>query len=669
MKNWVKLIVKNIIFLIILSLFFTLNSSAQQTNDSIINLSEKEMQKLWSLGDFPSLIEQYSLKLKEDSNNADALYNLGAINVELTTDLEQSLVHLEKVLDLEKQSEFPEFFYYLARSYHYNHRYFFALAAYNTYLYTLPEDKKNQETRREIEFFISKAENGTDLLEKDSTVFNRFVTLSDHRVLYFTEGLKYIEITNMGSPVNSAFSEYGPVIFSKQKMLLFTSRRKADTEADVYFDGQHYEDIYSSTENRGNWNKVVPVDSLDFFNDKLINSKDHEATVSLSEDEKTLLIFKENSIFLMQQDSNDVWSELEKVNKIIRQKLPYINGASISSSGNLLVVSATNPEDKENSHLDLFSISKNEDGKWGDLINMGTLTNTPYDETSPFIFDDSTIYFSSNSAASIGEYDVFISKKTNNNWQEPKNLGVPINSAYNEVNYSIGTDNSYAFLASDRPNGYGKYDIYRVTKGYDFQNQYAYRFAKSEDDDITSNNDEKSSDVNDSELAKNADSDSGSENNSTASVAVNRGADSNGSGSSIKGEGSGVNESNLSTLGPTGNSDAPLKPIKELRLYFDFDKSELGYGEKVRLNELIGFIKQNPKASIYISGHTDSKGNEDYNYNLSVKRAESAKSLILEKGVTNKIRTFGFGESAPFIKENSEENQAANRLVHIKLYE
>lgn len=479
MKTLNTHIITTLVVILLAPFILMAQSDSTKTDKS----SDKALSKAIRSGDVNTMIEGYKAKLKSDPDNADANYNLGAIYIESKRNLHEAETHLEKVLDQKKEGDYPEFFYYLARAYHYNHNYFFALAAYNSYLFSKEEGSIDKEFKKEIDYYISKAENGSDLIERDSSIFKRFVKLNSDRSLYFPEGIRYVDIQNLGPTINTMFSEYGPVVFTKDKMLVFTSRRKSKG-GEVYFDGQHYENIYSATLVNDNWSVVTPVDSSKYFNGSVKNTEDHEATVSLSQDENSLIIFRENTILLTERDEDGKWSDLEKASKVVHQKLPFMNGATISSDGTLMIVSATNPEDPENEHLDLYMLKKDSTGEWAKYENMGAPVNTVYDETSPFILNDSTVFFSSNSIESIGEYDVFVTEFKDGAWTNPKNLGVPINSAYNEVNYSVGVDKSFAFLASDRPNGYGKYDIYRVSKGVDIQNKYAYKFQTDSMNDL-----------------------------------------------------------------------------------------------------------------------------------------------------------------------------------------
>ena len=272
----------------------------------------------------------------------------------------------------------------------------------------------------------------------------------------------------------------------------------------------------------------------------------------------------------------------------------------------------------------------------------------------------------------------------NGNWSEPKNLGVPINSAYNEVNYSIGTKSKYAFLASDRPNGYGKYDIYMVTKGVDYDNQYAHLFAQQEKERLAALNDENNTDkdgdliagLNNGAEGSEGNSSSngidGSEENTSNNGAFDNSAGINGSSTLNGTNGQGKNEKGSSTSGTgasTGGSGVgPMEVLFEARVFFGFDKSTLASEEIKTLNDFAAKMKNQQNLQIFLAGHTDSKGDEDYNQKLSMKRAEYVQSKLIGAGLSNKYRVFGFGENAPYMNETNEQDMAKNRQVMIRVY-
>jgi outer membrane protein OmpA-like peptidoglycan-associated protein len=98
-------------------------------------------------------------------------------------------------------------------------------------------------------------------------------------------------------------------------------------------------------------------------------------------------------------------------------------------------------------------------------------------------------------------------------------------------------------------------------------------------------------------------------------------------------------------------------------LLFEFDKAELTTASQTLLNSKIAELRE-ADVSILIKGHTDSTGSETYNQKLSLKRAETVKNYLIEKGVSrDKITVQGYGETQPVASNNTAEGRAANRRV------
>jgi OmpA-OmpF porin, OOP family len=104
-----------------------------------------------------------------------------------------------------------------------------------------------------------------------------------------------------------------------------------------------------------------------------------------------------------------------------------------------------------------------------------------------------------------------------------------------------------------------------------------------------------------------------------------------------------------------------------LLLHFDFDKSVIKNVDKAELNRAISFIKKYPDARVKLEGHTDSKGSEDYNQRLSVRRAKAVEQYIVKEGGTkeSKITSAGYGELKPVDTNNTDEGRAKNRRVEV----
>ncbi len=97
---------------------------------------------------------------------------------------------------------------------------------------------------------------------------------------------------------------------------------------------------------------------------------------------------------------------------------------------------------------------------------------------------------------------------------------------------------------------------------------------------------------------------------------------------------------------------------------FGFDKSGLSADAKTNLDKLVKVLNAYPDTDIEVQGHTDSKGSESYNMNLSVERASAASNYIRGSGIaTNRISIKGFGETSPKYSNDSENGRSQNRRV------
>lgn len=99
-------------------------------------------------------------------------------------------------------------------------------------------------------------------------------------------------------------------------------------------------------------------------------------------------------------------------------------------------------------------------------------------------------------------------------------------------------------------------------------------------------------------------------------------------------------------------------------ILFGFDKSNLSADAKTNLDKLVVVLNGYPDTNIEVQGHTDSKGSETYNQNLSEQRAGAVSGYLSGKGIAyNRLTIKGFGESLPKYSNDTSEGQAENRRV------
>ena len=128
----------------------------------------------------------------------------------------------------------------------------------------------------------------------------------------------------------------------------------------------------------------------------------------------------------------------------------------------------------------------------------------------------------------------------------------------------------------------------------------------------------------------------------------------------------GFNSEDLSPL----KKDIYLQPIEvgvTVRLkniYFDFDKTSLKPDSFVELNKVVNFLDQNATVEIEIEGHTDSKGSDVYNLNLSQGRSQAVVDYLISQGINgNRLTAHGYGEGKPLDTNDTEAGRANNRRV------
>lgn len=245
--------------------------------------------------------------------------------------------------------------------------------------------------------------------------------------------------------------EYGPMLTIDDNTLYFVGLNRED--------GSTSEDIYVSQRDRrtGEWSSARRVPELS-------NPYRNEAPTSLSGDGRTMLLFVEGRMCFSIRTPHG-WSEPRPLPKYL-QLGNWQADAMIAADGSALLFAANYPsEGEEKPSLNIFVSERDANGQWQKPYSIGPAINTAGMERSPFLHPDmKTLYFSSDREGSLGELDVWVSRRLAdscwNCWSEPENLGPDINTSGRDCWYKISADGTTAYFA--RKEG-RKHDIYAVT--------------------------------------------------------------------------------------------------------------------------------------------------------------------------------------------------------------
>lgn len=244
--------------------------------------------------------------------------------------------------------------------------------------------------------------------------------------------------------------EYGPTLTMDDNTLYFVGLHRFDTNES--------EDIFVSRRDAktGEWGAAQIVAALS-------SPYRNEAPTSISGDGRTMLLFVEGRMCFSQKGPYG-WSEPRPLPQYLQLGNWQADG-QISADGSVLLFAANYPaEGEEKTSLNIFVSERTESG-WGKPYSIGAAINTPGMERSPFLHPDmKTLYFSSDREGTIGELDVWISRRLSDTcwtcWSEPENLGPQINTPGRDCWYKISTDGKTAYYAQKTGR---KHDIYAIT--------------------------------------------------------------------------------------------------------------------------------------------------------------------------------------------------------------
>ena len=467
--------------------------------------------------------------------------------------------------------------------------------------------------------------------------------------------------------INTEQSDFGAVL--NNNTLYYASARNMERRNYGWL-AEPFLDIYISSYNTDG--TITGADAL-----TELNSKFHDGPVTLSQDGKTMYFasesFKEKK-FEKSKDGKSKFGQVSlfkatKVDKTwsnitplsINSKAYSTSNPSLSNDGKTLYFSSNMPGGLGGN--DIWKTTIAADGTLGTPQNLGNKVNTEGDESFPNINQDNTkLYFASSGKQGFGGLDVFELDLTKPN-SEASNLGAPVNTNKDDFAFSFYDKENLGFVSSNREKSD---DIYKVTPICRLNIQAVVTNATTgaiiTNANVTIIDDKK-------EIIAN-------EMSNERGEVVFEGECTKAYTLTAEKSGYDTGTFPIASISKTTTVNIPAKlmptPVivteKEIVLspiYFEYDKSNITQDGAFELDKLVTVMNENPKLVIFAKSHTDNRGSDAYNNNLSDARAKSTVQYIISKGIaTTRISGKGMGESEPKFdcKEDcTEELHAKNR--------
>jgi outer membrane protein OmpA-like peptidoglycan-associated protein/tetratricopeptide (TPR) repeat protein len=478
--------------------------------------------------------------------------------------------------------------------------------------------------------------------------------------------------------LNTDHSEFGPaffgegIIYVSDRRQNFMENKRYEWTNNNYLDlffarprylDEFYQDMNEPKSFAGQFNQTYHDGPATFANhDSLI----YFSRTERGNQQKDADNFRTDKLKIYQSLNVGTWSKAEPF--FLNSEAYSVGHPALTPDGKTLYFVSDMPGGYGGT--DIY-ICKWENGKWGLAKNLGDKINSFGNEMFPSINGDK-LYFASDGWPGFGGLDIFCSSFSNGTWSKPDNLGLPLNSSFDDFSLVLDARGKKGFFSSNRPGGVGNDDIY-ACKRLD-------KKAKSKSGSLYANLSEADT-ATISGFVKNKQTlkpISGSTvfllNTMTGKAKVLK-TDPNGQFKAPVEKGvfyvvksmdnnylADCLSFEIASDDTATKANTPRDLLLDLlemnkvftlnnmnldieNIYYDFDKWYIRPDAEVELDKLVQIMKENP-VNIELGSHTDCRGSAPYNIELSQKRAESVVRYVVLQGIESKrLSAKGYGES------------------------
>ncbi len=543
--------------------------------------------------------------------------------------------------------------------------------------------------KAEVKYFLGSIllENGKR--EKAIALFESFLADPSRDVMFDTEvktALKEAKLKEslLGNPVefdpvpvkrlSGEADEYLATISPDQETMYFTRRVKKVNRRDGPAAQVRLVEEFTKAERKEGDEFEIGAPMPSPFNESFneggpsITADNTELYFTVCED---LNGYKNCDIYYTERDEFGFWITPRSVGDHINRRDSWESQASVSANADALYFTSNRAGGVGG--LDLYRCERLSDGKWSAPKNLGKTINTSGNEKTPFIHSDSkTLYFSSDGLQGLGGFDIFLAKATGDStWQQPQNIGYPINTEDDDLGLFVSLDGRTGYFASNKFRQSTGYDIYQFSLPESAKpNKVTLITGNVANDDGDEPGETASLEIKNlktKEVTKiNVDKETGN----YARVVETRPQED--LILTVKKKDAAFTSKYISTndINEKGVAKASLK-VEKLEVGKEYKLNDINFAtnsyqlddiSRSVIDEFIAYLKDNPALKADIQGHTDNVGNDGDNMQLSKNRAKTVYDYVLQNGISaSRVSHHGYGETKPRATNDSEEGRAQNR--------
>ncbi len=458
-------------------------------------------------------------------------------------------------------------------------------------------------------------------------------------------------------------NDFGISFYGDNKVAFASDR---NVEQPIYsWTNKPYLDLYSATINEsGELTNITPFSSQ-------INTSTHESNAAISRDGKTMY-FNRTSSNRVKVDGvkvanikiykaeliNDIWTNIKP--------LPFSSNdyntehPSVSKDGKTMYFASDMPGGFGS--FDIYKVEINQDGTFGEPINLGPNVNTSQREQFPFISEINVLYYASNGHQGFGGLDVFRSESVNGEFTNALNLGKVVNSNLDDFGYVVKEKKNFGYFTSNRT---GKDKMFRFQREENILTKYLVNGIVQDKNSkellpgsLVTLFDDFGNVLQDTIVKEDAYYLFKIEPNKKYKVRGTRklyipydvefSTDSQGK---ISHNIYLILESYADAEEKVKEKESGVVQVDLEKIFFDFDKWDIRTDAAETLQTLVDLMKKYPEMEVEVSAHTDARGPDEYNLNLSKKRAASTLDYLVSQGIEReRLKSIGYGEMQPLNK-------------------